>query len=64
MTSLITFSPQFPGWSAFTFWAVAISIPLTLAFTLAIFIGGLRDLAYLLRSLDEEDPDHNESIGL
>ena len=58
--ALIRFSEQFGGWSAFTFWAVVISVILTLGFTVVVFFGGLADLRYLLRALDEERTDESD----
>lgn len=54
MVAFIEFSSEFPTWSAFTFWVVAITIFLSIGFTVVVFIGGLGDLRYLIKSLDEE----------
>jgi len=60
MPAWIQFSDQLWPWSAFTFWMVVISVILTLAFTVAVFIGGMSDLRYLLRALDEEVVDRTD----
>lgn len=52
----IDFDPNLGFWSPFTFWVLIISVILTIGFTVAIFIGGIGDLRYLIRSLDEELP--------
>jgi hypothetical protein len=60
MFSFITFNPEWSGWSAFTFWIVFVSILLTLAFTVVVFFGGISDLRFLLRALDEEHVDDTD----
>jgi hypothetical protein len=57
MLAWIKFAENVSRWSAFTFWAVIISVVLTLGFTVVVFIGGLADLRFLLRALDEERVD-------
>ena len=59
-TAWIEFSDGLWPWSAFTFWMVLISVVLTLGFTVAVFIGGLGDLRFLLRALDEEAVDRTD----
>ena len=54
MLAFIKFNPQWYAWSAFTFWTVLISIVITLGFTVVVFVGGLSDLRFLLRSMDEQ----------
>jgi hypothetical protein len=54
MLAWIRFSDQLWPWSALTFWMVVVSVVLTLGFTVAVFIGGLTDLRFLLGALDEE----------
>lgn len=58
----IDFDPGLGFWSPFTFWVLIISVILTLGFTVAIFIGGIGDLRFLIRSLDEEQqsPKRND----
>lgn len=56
----IQFSEQLAPWSEWTFWVVLVSVILTLGFTVAVFIGGLGDLRYLLRALGEEEIDKND----
>ncbi len=60
MFSFITFNPEWSGWSAFTFWTVVVSILLTLAFTVVVFFGGLSDLRFLLRALEDERVDETD----
>ena len=60
MLGFIQFSPDYPFWSAFTFWTVVVSIILTLGFTVVVFFGGLADLKYLLRAMDEEKADESD----
>ena len=43
-----------------TFWIVAVSIVLNLGFTIVVIIGGIGDLRYLLRALDEERVDSTD----
>lgn len=58
MLAWIEFTNQnFRGWSAFTFWTVVISVILTLGFTVVVFFGGLADLKFLLKAMDEERTD-------
>lgn len=57
---MIHFSDDFYAWSAVTFWVTFVSIVLTLGFTFVIFIGGLFDLRFLIRSLDEVPEEHND----
>jgi hypothetical protein len=57
---MIKFSEEFGLWSPFTFWLVVISVFLTLGFTIAVFFGGLADLRYLIRALDEEPTDADD----
>lgn len=57
MIGFIKFDPSLGYWSPFTFWTVVISVIMTLGFTVVIFIGGIGDLRYLLRSIAEEVPD-------
>jgi hypothetical protein len=63
MIAWITFSRDFGGWSAFTFWAVVISVVLTLGFTVVVFFGGLADLLYLIRAMDESQASHESDDG-
>lgn len=60
MLAWIPFSDQLWLWSASTFWMVVISVVLTLGFTVAVFIGGLSDLRFLLSALDEEQIDRTD----
>ena len=55
--ALITFNPEFRVASASVFWIFVVSVILTLGFTAAVFVGGLMDLKFLLKALDE---DHEE----
>ena len=61
MFALISFSDKFHAWSAFVFWTVLVSVLITLAFTLVVFVGGIADLRFLLRAmnqpLDGDDQD-------
>lgn len=52
--------------SAFVFWTFAISVILTLGFTVVVFFGGIADLRFLLRALDEsptDDADAGHATG-
>lgn len=60
MLGFIRFDPSLGLWSPFTFWTVVISVILTLGFTVVVFFGGLSDLRYLLKSMDEEAPDASD----
>jgi hypothetical protein len=55
--AFIQFDPGLGWWSPFTFWTVVISVILTLGFTVAVMIGGIGDLRYLLKAMDEEPVD-------
>lgn len=55
------FDPEFPLASAFVFWVFVISVILTLGFTIAVFFGGLGDLRFLLRALDEPATDAGDA---
>jgi hypothetical protein len=60
MFAFIQFNSKFAGWSAFSFWVVVVSIMITLGFTVVVFFGGIGDLKFLLRSMDEPlSPDSN-----
>ncbi len=54
MFAFIEFSSKFAAWSAFTFWVVAVSIVITLGFTVVVFFGGIADLKFLLRSMEDK----------
>ena len=60
MLAWIDFSKQLRPWSPLTFWTVIISVVLTLGFTVVVFFGGLADLRFLLRALDEERADETD----
>ena len=51
---------EFRWWSVFTFWTVVVSVVLTLGFTVAVFIGGLGDLKYLLGAMGETSTDESD----
>lgn len=55
--AFIQFDPSLGWWSPFTFWTVIVSVVLTLGFTVAVLIGGLSDLRFLLKAMDEEQID-------
>jgi hypothetical protein len=55
--AFIRFDPSLGWWSPFTFWTVLISVGLTLGFTVAVMIGGVGDLRFLLKAMDEEPVD-------
>lgn len=57
MIAFIEFTTDFGIWSPFTFWMVLISIVLTLGFTVVVFFGGLGDLRFLLKALDDQPSD-------
>ena len=59
----IEFDSQLGIWSPLTFWVVIISVILTLGFTVAIFIGGVGDLRYLLRSLGHDQDKSSDADG-
>ena len=60
MLAWIRFSDQLWPWSALTFWMVVISVISTLGFTVAVLVGGLGDLRFLLSALDEEQVDRTD----
>ena len=60
MLAWINFGKEFWPWSPFTFWTTIISVVLTLGFTVVVFFGGLADLRFLLRALDEERTDETD----
>lgn len=47
-------------WSPFTFWYVAINVFVTLAFMVVIIIGGIFDLKFLFKSLQETEVDETD----
>jgi hypothetical protein len=57
---MIKFSPELGWWSSGTFWIVVISLILNLGFTVVVIIGGIGDLRYLLRAMDEERVDETD----
>jgi hypothetical protein len=57
---MIRFSPELGWWSSGTFWVVAISLILNFGFTVVVIIGGIGDLRYLLRAMDEERVDETD----
>jgi hypothetical protein len=57
---MIQFSPELGWWSIMTFWIVVISIILNLAFTLVVMVGGIRDLRWLLKSMDASTGDETD----
>jgi hypothetical protein len=57
MIAFIQFDSQLGFWSPLTFWIVVVSVILTLGFTAFVFIGGVGDLRFLLKSFDEEPSD-------
>jgi|GEM_PF-2689559 len=58
MLAWIEFTTEgFGGWSRFTFWTVIISVILTLGFTVAVFIGGIGDLRFLLQAMGQDTSD-------
>lgn len=66
MLAFISFSEKFHAWSAFVFWIVIVSVLITLAFTVVVFIGGISDLRFLVnamnQSLGEDDEDEQRRI--
>ncbi len=60
MLAMIQFSPELGWWSKAVFWYVAINIVLCLGFTVVIIIGGIGDLRFLLKSMDEEKVDETD----
>ena len=60
MLAMIQFSPELGWWSKAIFWYVAINIVLCLGFTVVIIIGGIGDLRFLLKSMDEEKVDETD----
>jgi hypothetical protein len=57
---MIHFSPELGWWSRVTFWIVVVSIVLNLGFTLVVMVGGIRDLRWLLKSMDESTGDETD----
>jgi hypothetical protein len=59
--AVMEFDPEFRLTSAFVFWVFAISVVLTLGFTVAVFFGGIADVRFLLRALDEPSTDADDA---
>ena len=57
---MIHFSPELGWWSSGTFWIVVVSIALNLVFTVVVAIGGVGDLRFLLKAMDEEVADESD----
>ena len=57
---MIHFSSELGWWSVVTFWIVVVSIILNLGFTLVVMVGGIRDLRFLLKSMDEARDDEQD----
>jgi hypothetical protein len=57
---MIQFSSELGWWSSGTFWIVVVSIALNLVFTIVVAIGGISDLRFLLKAMDEEVADESD----
>ena len=57
MSAVIQFDPTLGWWGQAVFWYVVLNIVLCLGFTVVVIIGGIGDLRFLLKSLDEEQVD-------
>ncbi len=57
---MIRFSPEIPFWSAFVFWYVFVNAFACLGFLVVVAVGGLFDVRYLLRALDEQKADETD----
>jgi hypothetical protein len=51
---MIRFSPELGWWSVAVFWYVAANLILCIGFSIVVMIGGLYDLRFLFKSLDEQ----------
>ena len=53
-------SPSLGFWSPLIFWFVAINAVLTGLFTLVVIVGGVFDLHFLFKALNEESVDETD----
>lgn len=60
MIASIQFDPALGWWTKAVFWYVAANIVLCLGFTVVVIIGGISDLRFLLKSMDEEQVDETD----
>ncbi|MCC6240808.1 MAG: hypothetical protein IT448_10975 [Phycisphaerales bacterium] len=54
---MIHFSPEIGWWSKAIFWYVFINLWMCIGFAVVVFIGGISDLKYLLKAMDEAPTD-------
>lgn len=61
MNSLfIQFDASLGFWSPFVFWFVAVNAILCGVFTLVVIVGGVFDLRFLFKALNEQDNDETD----
>ena len=61
MSSLfIQFDPALGFWSPFVYWFVAINAILCGLFTMVVIVGGVFDLRFLFKALNEQDSDETD----
>jgi hypothetical protein len=57
---MIDFSPEIGFWSAFVFWFAVVNTVATVLFTIVVIIGGVFDLRYLFKALEEAPVDETD----
>ncbi len=57
---MIHFSSEIGFWSPFIFWFVLINAIGCILFTLVVIVGGISDLRFLFRALQEEAIDETD----
>jgi hypothetical protein len=60
MLAFIQFDPALGWWTKAVFWYVVVNIILCLGFTVVVIIGGIGDLRFLLKSMDQEQVDESD----
>lgn len=56
----IQFDPALGFWSPFVYWFVAINAILCGLFTIVVIVGGVFDLRFLFKALNEQDGDETD----
>lgn len=57
---LIEFDPTLGFWSPFVYWFVTVNAILCGLFTLVVIIGGVFDLRFLFKALNDQVVDHTD----
>jgi len=57
---MIQFSSEIGFWSPFIYWFVLINAIFCILFTVVVIIGGVFDLRYLFRAIQEEAIDESD----